>query len=300
MRIGVKECCLGLVALSMWACASAQSIEGTWQLVHISPLAVEHLDPTGIANRKERYADGRLMVVPPDGTSADATSVRYSFANGVRTLFISAEVSVTSPVEFDGDNRMLLRHGDHEVWTYERLADGLTLDSRLPPYSVEQLASDDVKDDAVAPAAVAKFQSPPPPESAASTAALTGVWEVVRYANLPKAAVTPYGMPNDKYAFSADQLCIVPPGVTQSAAENCHAYALENDELVIRPASGESLRYRTSINEWSYLTLGFADATIELRKISSDPNDLPKLPVTIVLLDLPWLLPELESSDPMH
>ena len=272
----VAAALLLMLAIANFAIA-ANPIEGTWELVAISPVSGDESDPHGIKNHKLHYtADGRLHIIDPDAKLTKTTpEARYSFDGRTRTIMLANGSTQQNAVAVNG-NTMTIEVEDGGTMTYRRLIGERACDRELAPISVEVIAMKDGRYPKVTYDERDHSKEP-------MRDRVRGIWEAIAYGQVPAGDFPPFGFPNDKYVITDKTVAVVPPNATKIDATSMPTgtYTFAGDKLIVDGKDVWKIRF----DRWQRLIIQRDDATITLRLITRATSPIPELPVKIALYD---------------
>jgi hypothetical protein len=254
---------------------AASKIEGTWELVAMTPVSPSEGDPHGMPNQKMYFdGEGKVYLIAPDAKLAGDTAVaRYEFDGKTRKVTLPDGSVRTNPVTIEGDTlRVSLETG--ETLTYRRLTGERAYDRELAPVSVERIATKD-QHDQPEPAYDSADHSKEPVAQR-----IRGVWEVVRWSHI-HGDMPQYGFPNDKYVITDQQVAQVAPNETKiSDTSHSGKYHVDGNTLVVGDQT-----WKFTFDRWQRLVLTRDDGELTLRLIQKATATIPAIPVKIALLD---------------
>ena len=261
------------------AFAQSSTIIGTWELVYVAPADIQLTEPRGITNTKMHFtSDGKVVALKPDETLTDtARRIDYRF-DGTSLTLIQGGQSHTVGVSFPGPDTMLLSPTHTSQRRFRRIADpNIQLEPRsLQLIKVRDLSSREPAYDTQDYSALARDKR------------IQGVWEIIGYRKVPRNQAPPYGFFNDIWAISGDKVSITR---REPQSTDTLPYSLVNDTLtlsaaVLEPTARSALQWKVSFNKWGHLVLDRPDVEITLKLISKSTDQIPQVPIKVVLLSL--------------
>jgi hypothetical protein len=274
IRIGLLA--TSLLLANVLPLAAAGKIEGTWELVAMTPVAPADGDPHGMPNQKVYFTgDGKIYLIAPDARLTSETAVaQYEFDGKTRKVTLPDGSVRTNPVTIDGDTmRVSLETG--ETLTYRRLTGERAYDRELAPISVERIATKDQHYPADPTYDTADYSKQPPAQR------IRGIWEVVRWSHTHGGDTPPYGFPNDKYVITDQQIAQIPANETKiTLPSQTSKYQVKGDTLVVGDQT-----WKFSFDRWQRLVITRSDGELTLRLIQKATATIPEVPIKITLLD---------------
>lgn len=275
---------------------SCSEIEGTWELIDISPIDAMDSPPNGLSNRKEYYSpDGQLYIIEAtEKLQKDSPHVSYSFSDGKRTITTPDGDTFTTPVKFVGKNLMVLTFAENNILTYRRIEGERAYDKPIEPRSllvirmappIKQMSNQDVTYDTNDYSKLELKDK------------IIGVWEAISYKDVAPQNAPPYGFPNEKFILTPDgKFYMISPQEQSLKDQKAEQYSVNDKSVVVgipkgkhiapTPPPGGKIEQMVSFNQWGNMVWKSSDAEISLKLITRDYKNIPILPFKIALLEL--------------
>ena len=293
----LKKMMLIVMGTIFWAMfCSCSEIEGAWELIDVSPVDAMDSPPNSLCSDKDYYSpDGKLYIIEAtEKLQEDTPNVSYSFSEGKRTVTTPDGKKITTPVNFVGDNLMLLTFSKNNIWTYRRIEGEKAYDKPIEPRSllvlrvappIKQMSNQDVTYDTNDYSKLELKDR------------IIGVWEAISYKDVAPQNAPPYGFPNEKFILTPDGKFYMASPEEQSLKDQTpEQYSVKDKSVVVgipkgkhiapTPPPGGKIEQMVSFNQWGHMVWKSSDAEISLKLITRDYKNIPILPYKIALLEL--------------
>ncbi len=292
-----KRMMLIVMGTIFWALfCSCSEIEGTWELIDVSPVDAMDSPPNGLCSSKDYYSpDGKLYIIEAtEKLQEDTPNISYSFSDGKRTITIPDGRKITTPVKFVSNNLMVLTFSKNNIWTYRKIEGEKAYDKPVEPRSllvlrvappIKQMSNQDVTYDTNDYSKLELKDR------------IIGVWEAISYKDVAPQNAPPYGFPNEKFILTPDGKFYMASPEEQSLKDQTpEQYSVKDKSVVVgipkgkhiapTPPPGGKIEQMVSFNQWGHMVWKSSDAEISLKLITRDYKNIPILPYKIALLEL--------------
>ena len=293
----LRKMMLIVMGTIFWALfCSCSEIEGTWELIDVSPVDAMDSPPNGLCSSKDYYSpDGKLYIIEAtEKLQEDTPNISYSFSDGKRTITIPDGNKITTPVKFVGNNLMVLTFSKNNIWTYRKIEGEKAYDKPVEPRSllvlrvappIKQMSNQDVTYDTNDYSKLELKDR------------IIGVWEAISYKDVAPQNAPPYGFPNEKFILTTDgKFYMISPEEQPLKDQTPEQYSVKEKSIVVgipkgkhiapTPPPGGKIEQMVSFNQWGHMVWKSSDAEISLKLITRDYKNIPILPYKIALLEL--------------
>jgi len=263
-----------LLVLAAVPARGQEAIVGTWELVGVTPRAIEDSDPRGVTNTKWHFTgDGKVFVIAPDQPLSEKADVgRYTYEGAQLTL-----------VSSDGQKRLqmvTMPDANSMVWngrtTFRRMNFHDAEKMQLEPKSLQLVNLGGV---ASPPADVSydgtDYSAVPLQER------VKGAWEVLAHHDVPRNALPPYGFFNDLWIIGQDSLMIVFRGPREERVTI--SYLFKDGSIVPEPRDRGPV-LKVTFNRWGHLVLDSGQGAMVLKLLTKSTKGIPPVPLKIGLV----------------